>query len=320
MMKRRSLLLNLVWIQLAAWPLSFAQTSDRLAATRGNHPEPAATLNRLVEYYSPLQERGTDNEISITRDVSYGPSDRNLADVFKPATPPSAPQPVLLFVHGGGFTGGDRRFPNGAPFYDNIGVWAVRHGFIGVNMTYRLAPQSRWPGGAVDVALAVRYLIANIRSEGGDPNAIFLMGHSAGAVHVATFLSRPELTTALGVRLAGAILVSGAFDIATLPFGDREKAYFGEDATKYSDQSSLQGLLAGTIPLLIVNAEHDPPFFLQQTAELRLASQHRNDRSAMFLILAGHSHMSTVMSINSNDTALSDAIETFVAETLKSRQ
>jgi acetyl esterase/lipase len=42
------------------------------------------------------------------------------------------PAPVFLFVHGGGFVGGDKHVP-GTPMYDHIGAWAVRHGWVGLN-------------------------------------------------------------------------------------------------------------------------------------------------------------------------------------------
>jgi triacylglycerol lipase len=49
---------------------------------------------------------------------------------------------VLIFVHGGAFVGGNKRTTPTSPFYDNVMLWAVNNGFIGVNATYRLAPQS----------------------------------------------------------------------------------------------------------------------------------------------------------------------------------
>jgi acetyl esterase/lipase len=315
MMKLRSgVLLTLLWTQFATASLLFAQAGEQPAMKQAEPSAAVSNLHQLIELYTPLQERLPYNGISITRDVRYGPAERNLADIFTPATPSSAPRPVLLFVHGGGFTRGERQFPDGLPFYDNIAVWAVRHGFIGINMTYRLAPQFKWPAGAEDVGSAVRYLIANVASHGGDPHAIYLMGHSAGAVHAATYLSHPELQDAAGVGVAGAILVSGAYDIATLPLGDREKAYFGDEAGKYGEQSSIDGLVESTIPLLIADAEHDPPMFLQQAAELRSAFIGANRQSVTMLRLDGHSHMSTVMSINTKDTALSSAIESFATD------
>jgi acetyl esterase/lipase len=125
-------------------------------------PMPADVAARLLELgrvvdppktavlYAPLQEKEPYPGVKIERDVKYGAADRNLLDVFTPATDSSA-RPVLIFVHGGAFVGGNKRGP-GSPFYDNIMLWAVKSGFVGVNMTYRLAPQSPWPAAAEDVS------------------------------------------------------------------------------------------------------------------------------------------------------------------------
>ncbi len=304
---------SIICAQLVAGSPLFAQTGGQPDVKQDQQPA-VSDLDRLIARYAPLQEKRPYSGIDITRDLDYGPADRNLLDIFKPASPGAALRPVLLFVHGGGFTGGERQFPHGLPFYDNVAVWAVRHGFVGVNMTYRLAPQFTWPVGAEDVAAAVRYLASEIAGQGGDPKRIYVMGHSAGAVHVATYLAHSELQGGHGAGVAGAILVSGTFDIARLPVGDREKAYFGSDPALYAERSSLRGLVAGSTRLLVVNAEHDPPMFLQQADELRTALDQANKTSVSMLRLEGHSHMSTVMSINTSDTALSGAIAAFIAD------
>ena len=87
---------------------------------------------------------------------------------------------MLIFIHGGAFAAGDKHSA-GSSFYDNIALWAARHGFIGVTVTYRLALQSPWPAGAEDIALAVKWVAGNIGSRGGDGSRIYLLGHSAGA-------------------------------------------------------------------------------------------------------------------------------------------
>ncbi|HKH00752.1 MAG TPA: alpha/beta hydrolase, partial [Bradyrhizobium sp.] len=175
--------------------------------------------------YAPLQPKEPYQGVRIERDVKYGAGERNLLDVFMPDTP-SSQQPVLMFVHGGGFTAGDKRTSD-SPFYDNVMLWAVKNRFVGVNTTYRLAPQSPWPGAAEDLAAAIQWVSDNIASRGGDPARVFLMGHSAGAVHVASYVSHPEFHTVKGGGLAGAILLSGIYDLNGEAIGDPEKAYFG---------------------------------------------------------------------------------------------
>ena len=89
---------------------------------------------KTAELYAPLQEKEPYQGVTVERDVKYGPADRNLLDIFAPDTAASA-RPVLIFVHGGAFVGGDKRTTPTSPFYDNIMLWAVKNGFVGVNVT-----------------------------------------------------------------------------------------------------------------------------------------------------------------------------------------
>jgi triacylglycerol lipase len=273
-------------------------------------------LGRVVDppktalLYAPLQQKEPYQGVRIERDVKYGPADRNLLDVFMPDQASSA-RPVLIYVHGGGFTAGDKRAP-GSPFYDNVMLWAVKNGFVGVNVTYRLAPQAVWPSAAEDLVAAIQWVSDKIAERGGNPAQIYLMGHSAGAVHVASYVSHPEFYKVKGGGLAGAILVSGIYDLTATPAGDPERAYFGTDAARYAEQSSLQGLLKTDIPLMAVAAELDPPGFLRQFDLLKGAACKRSTGCAHAIVLPQHSHMSEVYSINTEDTRLTDEVLDFV--------
>ena len=122
--------------------------------------ELGAVINppETAKLYAPLQEKEPYQGIKVTRDLKYGPDDRHALDVFVSEQAASVPRPVLVFVHGGAFTGGNRRGPDNSPFYDNIGLFAARNGIVAVNITYRLAPQHQWPAGAEDVGAAVRWV------------------------------------------------------------------------------------------------------------------------------------------------------------------
>lgn len=265
---------------------------------------------KTAALYAPLQEKEPYQGVKTERDVKYGAADRNLLDVFMPETT-SPSRPVLVFVHGGGFIAGNKRGP-GSPFYDNIMLWAVKNGFVGVNMTYRLAPQSPWPAAAEDLSAAVRWVADNIASRGGEPARIYLMGHSAGAIHVATYLAHPEFWGPKGNGVAGAIIVSALYDMTSVPASDGTKAYFGADSATYQQRSSFSGLLKAKTPFMIAAAELDPPPFVNQFNLLKdglCKSEHGCVRSFM---LPQHSHMSEVYSINTTDTRLGNEILDFV--------
>ena len=157
----------------------------------------------------------------------------------------------------------------------------------------------------------MRWVGENIAAHGGDPARIYIMGHSAGAVHVATYVGHSEFHGPKGVGLAGAIVVSGLYDIAAVPSGGPENKYYGDDRSKYAERSSLVGLTKASIPLMVAYAELDPEFFHPQ-AKLLNEELCKAGRCPRFLYLPKHSHMSEVYAINTKDTSLSDAILAFV--------
>lgn len=267
---------------------------------------------KTAALYSPLQQKEPYAGVIIERNIAYGPDERNRLDIFIPETSPGR-HPVLIFVHGGGFVAGNRRGPNASPFYDNIMLWAAKNGFVGVNMDYRLAPGAPWPAAAEDIGSAVQWVADNIGARGGDNGRIYLMGHSAGAAHVAGYVSHPEFYKVKNGGLKGAIMVSGIYDLTTWPAGgDVETAYYGADQSLYPERSALKGLLATDIPLMFASAELDLPYFIQQFDLMKRMTCNGPHGCARALILPQHSHMSEVYAINTPDTRLTDQILEFV--------
>lgn len=294
---------NPAWAQQGPMPAQIAATLLEL----GRVIDPPKTL----ALYAPLQQKEPYQGVRIEREVKYDAAERNLLDIFVPETA-APPRPVLIFVHGGAFVGGNKRTTPTSPFYDNIMLWAAKNGFIGVNVTYRLAPQSSWPAGAQDLASAVRWILDKIGERGGDPARIYLMGHSAGAVHVSSYVSHPEFHEVKGGGLAGAIMVSGIYDLTAMPLAETQIAYFGPDPARYAERSSLAGLATTNIPLMLVAAELDPEGFVLQFDRMKQATCKRAAGCARAVLLPQHSHMSEVYSINTADTRLTDQILDFV--------
>ena len=307
----------------AKWALAVIAAVAATAVSAAESPMPAdiaktlAELGRVIDppvvakLYAPLQQTEPYFGVRIERDLKYGPAARNLLDIFMPQNVTSG-RPVLVFVHGGAFIGGNKRRTPESPFYDNIMLWAVKNGFIGVNMTYRLAPQFPWPAGAEDVASAVEWVSKEITERGGDPQRIYLMGHSAGAMHVASYVSHPDFYKVKNGGVRGAIMVSALYDLTAAPLTDPEKAYFGSDASHYASESSLPGLLKTTIPLMAVSSELDLQGFVKQLELFKEATCKRSAGCARTVMLPQHNHMSEVYSINTADTRLTDQILEFV--------
>lgn len=285
------------------------------------NPEVRAKLMALGVDIAPAMIQGTvglmaacaaprDADVEVTRDQQYGPDARNRLDVFRKGVPSNAP--VLVYVHGGGFVMGDKTSP-GSPFYDNVGQWAAQQGFIGVTMTYRLAPQHRWPAGPVDMALAVRWLREHVGALGGNPDGIFLMGQSAGAAHVAAYVAHPQFHTGGAAGLAGALMISGILDPSTQVPNQYLTAYFGEDRAVLAQANSIPGLLAAHVPMLFSVSELDPADFQAQATQLAQAWYQAKGRVAPLEYLAGHNHLTPAQAIGSPHDDLGPRMLQFIA-------
>lgn len=121
--------------------------------------------------------------VRVERDIAYDPAigRRGLLDVYSPAGGvPDGGAPVLLQVHGGGWTIGNK---------DQQGIPLMQHlaskGWVCVAINYRLSPRSEWPAHVVDVKKAIAWIRANIADHGGDPDYVAITGGSAGGHLVA---------------------------------------------------------------------------------------------------------------------------------------
>lgn len=270
---------------------------------------PVINAPDTAKLLAPLQRKEPYAGVTVTRDVKYGTDERHRLDVFR-ANEVASALPVLLFVHGGAYERGDKRAV-GSPFYDNVMLWAVEHKMVGVNMTYRLAPANPWPAAVKDIGAAVAWTRANVARFGGDPDRIILMGHSAGATHVSSYLAHPEISGENLVRAAGAILVSGTYDLKPEIDVPGQRSYFGSDTALWADRSSIAGLTRTNIPLMIARGELDVPYYTNQAEALK-AKLCRESRCPTFVSLSGQSHMSEIYGLNTVDTSLSKPMQSFI--------
>lgn len=143
---------------------------------------------------------------------------------------------------------------------------------------------------------------------------IFLFGHSAGASHVAAYVAKPEFHQVAGSGLAGAMLLSGgAYNVTPELVAQLStySDYFGTDAEQYAQRSSLDGLIATSVPLWVGSAEIDPPAYKAQ-GELLRQGLHKAGKKFYPADCSAHSHMSEVYSIHSEDLTVGDALLGFI--------
>jgi acetyl esterase/lipase len=100
-------------------------------------------------------------------------------DVYEPDPLPSAPVPVVVYVHGGGWVQGDSALTSGS-LVAQVAQAVDARGWVFVSIDYRLAPRFRWPAQIDDASCAVRFLRAARAALHINPAAIGVMGDSAG--------------------------------------------------------------------------------------------------------------------------------------------
>lgn len=182
-----------------------------------------------------------------------------------------ARQPVMIWIHGGGWRFGDKRAVHEKP------QAFVDRGFVFVAINYRFAPEVAMDAIASDVAAAVCWTRDHIGDYGGDPDQLFVGGHSAGAHLAALVCTDPRYLQAQGLKLeniSGCVPVDTAVYNAAGHISDiqrlaprRGKLYtnaFGEDAATQKKFS----------PLTYVEKNSGiPPFCLLYVADRRDAKK-----------------------------------------------
>jgi len=195
-----------VAIALMASPAAHAQVPPGIAA-KLREIGTGVCVPETAKLYKPLQPAAPSG-VTVMRDISYAQDPRTIMDVFAPEKG-GGNRPVLVYVSGGG---GDKRVngPDGDPFYDNIMLWALKNGMVGVNMQRRggFGGGAAWDEPAKDVGLVVAWIRANIKNHKGNPNRIFLWADSAGNGPVSTYAGHPEIAGADGAAVKGIVLMS----------------------------------------------------------------------------------------------------------------
>ncbi len=120
----------------------------------------------------------------IARDLSYGPDELQRLDVYQPEHVEES-APVLVFFYGGRWTHGEKSM------YSFVGQAFAKRGYVTVIADYRKYPQVRFPTFVDDGARALAWVHDHIARFGGDPERLFIAGHSSGA-HIASLLAADE--------------------------------------------------------------------------------------------------------------------------------
>ena len=208
--------------------------------------------------------------IQLTQSIAYAERSRHRLDVCRPRA--AAAAPVIIFFYGGAWQSGYKEL------YRYVAKALARRGYVAVVPDYRIYPEVRYPDFLHDGARVVRWVKDNIARFGGDPDKLFLKGHSAGA-HIAAMLSidaRWLGKVGLDPRrdIAGLIGIAGPYDL--MPLRDEKlKMIFG--GVNRPETQPIFHVAPGAPPALLMTGGRD-----------RLVEPGNSVRLAARLVAAGN--------------------------------
>jgi acetyl esterase/lipase len=271
----------------------------------------SGNVDLMIQRFSEVLKDSPRDGVVEHRDIRYGDHERQVLDVFLPEL--ESRPPLVVFVHGGAFVSGHRN--RSEQIYSNVLVYLAQYGIAGVNVGYRLANDTEYPGATQDIARVIAWTRQQATQYGWDPAKIFLMSHSAGGAHAGSYGYDPRFRPADGSQLAGIIFVSGRVRADNLPENPNAKKverYYGPDASKYEDYSAVTHVGPESLPTFVAWAEFENPLIDVYSAELvyRLADARRKAPPSMWL--PGHNHTSAIGHIGTSDERLGQAIVEFI--------
>jgi acetyl esterase/lipase len=171
---------------------------------------PLAACTALTVYNDVVPQNRAEQ--IVTSDIAYGSEHRQKLDIYKPAKD-AANKDVVVFFYGGSWKLGRKEEVS---FVANA---LTQRGYVVVVPDYRLVPEVTYPAFIEDTAKAIAWSYRNIANYGGNPQRMFVAGHSAGAYNAMMVALAPEFLGNEGLSpsiVHGVIGISGPYDF--LPF------------------------------------------------------------------------------------------------------
>jgi acetyl esterase/lipase len=242
--------------------------------------------------------------------LAYGQDVKQRLDLYLPTKKP-AHAPVFLFLHGGGFREGDRAQ------YGFVAKPFADHGVITAVASYRLTGDGfKYPDQPHDTQLAVEWLSRNIAKYGGDPDRLYVGGHSAGAILSAEIgVDRGWLKSAgIPTRvLRGIAPISGPYDLRTAGRPGEDSAYAPTPELK--EQASPLLHIVDPAPAAVIalgSAENlgsaKQSDMVMDSSKAFAAKLQAAGVKTQLLILDGKDHRGTVTALGDEDSELFKAV------------
>ena len=226
----------------------------------------------------------------------------HLLDVYSPKKTASGATgyPVVLFIHGGSWTSGNKNF------YSFVGRRLAKQGVVAVVINYRLAPAVHVPEQAADCARALAWTVANIKQYGGDPARVFVMGHSAGGGLAALLATDDELLAKNGLPqnpVRGAIMDDPAgLDMynylkeSKYEGDEKYKVPFGNDPAVWKEMSAIYKIKPNLPPFIFYIGGETYPSISGSSGRFRDRLK-ATGQPAPYTIIPGRHHIPMVLQL-----------------------
>lgn len=253
---------------------------------------------------------GTDGARLARENVRFGPDPAQHLDIFAPSAASDAPRPVLVFFYGGSWRSG---MPGE---YGFVGRAFARAGYIVVLPGYRIGSDGAYPRMIEDGAAALKWVHDHVAEQGGDPQRVFVMGHSAGAYNAAMLTLERQWLGREGVPdhfIKGMIGLSGPYDF--YPFTtDSARAAFGHAAEPELTQP-VHFARSDAPPLLLLHGDVDETVKPRNSIALAKAITAAG-APTQAVLLKGVTHKGMVMKLAApfnHDRRVLDAVLSFLS-------
>ncbi len=260
-------------------------------------------------FYRTMTDRTTEVRERYPHhlDLPYGDNPKQRLDLYLPEGDVSG-APVFLFLHGGGFREGDRAH------YGAVAQPFADRGIITAVASYRLTDDGfHYPDQPDDTRSAIRWLHENVASYGGDPQSLYVGGHSAGAILSADIGVDRAWMTEAGIppaALRGIVPISGPYDMRARGRPGEVNAY--APTPELAAQASPILHVRDPAPRAVVACGTVEPY--QDSSKELVAKLKAAGAQAEYLPLDGEDHKDTALSLANADSALFQAVLRMMTE------
>lgn len=192
--------------------------------------------------------------------IKYGTGKNQTLDIYSPKVQNGKKMPVIIYVHGGGWSGGTKSN------VDNKPAFFVNKGYVFVSVEHRFSPNVQYEQMAADISTAVKWVYNHAAEYQIDPNRINLMGHSSGGHLVMLIATNPKYLNSVGLSpnsISSVVSLEGPLNLTDFlqrmgtykkVFGNNKKVWEEASPETYAGNKDLPPMMLVTRNKSSINA------------------------------------------------------------------